>query len=175
MQTKPKRLAALVLVSTSACQRTEPQAATAGPPATPPSLAVVPPDAGTAEGAAEVNARIQKVLGDPSKYEQTFTAFQKAVAAHDVRAVAALVAYPFTANVGGRKVKLPDAAAFMRHYEAIVTPDIARVITRQRYADLFVNADGVMFGQGEAWLNGVCKDAGCKEFDVRVIAIQSSR
>ncbi|RKH86601.1 hypothetical protein D7X99_02875 [Corallococcus sp. AB032C] len=96
------------------------------------------------------------------------------MAAHDAKAVAALVAYPFTANVGGRKVKLPDAAAFVRHYDVIVTPAIANVITRQRYVDLFVNADGVMFGQGEAWLNGICKDAGCKDFDVRVIAIQSA-
>ncbi|WP_223633246.1 hypothetical protein [Corallococcus sp. EGB] len=102
-------------------------------------------------------------------------AFQQAVAAHDTKAVAAMVAYPFTANVGGRKVKLHDAAAFRRHYDVIVTPDIAKVITRQRYADLFVNEDGVMFGQGEAWLNGVCKDAECKDFDVRVIAIQPTR
>ncbi|WP_404372404.1 hypothetical protein ACIHQR_16480 [Corallococcus coralloides] len=125
-------------------------------------------------GAADVNARIQRILGEPAKYEQAFAAFQQAVATHDVKAVAAMVAYPFTATVGGRKVKLPDAAAFVRHYDVIVTPAIARVITRQRYADLFVNADGVMFGQGEAWLNGICNDAACKDFDVRVIAIQSA-
>ncbi|CAM4014157.1 hypothetical protein [Corallococcus exiguus] len=168
MQTKPTRLAALVLVSAAPCQRAETPAATAPPVA--PNVVTGTPDAGT----GDVNARIQSVLGEPAKYEQAFAAFQKAVAAHDAKAVAALVAYPFTANVGGRKVKLPDAAAFVRHYDVIVTPAIANVITRQRYADLFVNADGVMFGQGEAWLNGICKDDACKDFDVRVIAIQSA-
>ncbi|MBN9684634.1 MULTISPECIES: hypothetical protein [unclassified Corallococcus] len=133
-----------------------------------PNVVTGAPDAGS----ADVNARIQRILGEPAKYEQAFATFQKAVAAHDAKTVAALVAYPFTATVGGRKVKLPDAAAFVRHYDVIVTPAIAKVITRQRYADLFVNTDGVMFGQGEAWLNGVCKDDACKDFDVRVIAIQ---
>ncbi|NOJ92558.1 hypothetical protein HMI51_06395 [Corallococcus coralloides] len=135
-----------------------------------PNVVTGAPDAGT----ADVNTRIQRILGEPAKYEQVFTAFKKAVAAHDAKEVAALVAYPFAATVGGRKVKLPDAAAFVRHYDVIVTPAIANVITRQRYADLFVNADGVMFGQGEAWLNGICKDDACKDFDVRVIAIQSA-
>ncbi|RKH74776.1 hypothetical protein D7W81_00170 [Corallococcus aberystwythensis] len=160
-------------MSAASCQRTEPPVVAAARPSSP-ALAVVPPDAGTGEDTAAVNARIQSVLGEPAKYQQAFVSFQKAVAARDAKAVAALAAYPFTATVGGRKVKLPDAAAFMRHYDAIVTPAIANVITRQRYADLFVNADGVMFGQGEAWLNGICRDAACKDFDVRVIAIQSA-
>ncbi|WP_375759919.1 hypothetical protein [Corallococcus exercitus] len=174
MQTKPPRLAAVVLVSSTACPRTDPPGASprsTAPPAAP-NLVAVPPDAGTAEDIAAVNARIQGVLGEPAKYAQTFASFQRAVAARDAKAVAALVAYPFTANIGGRRVKLPDGAAFVRHYDAIVTPAIAKVITRQRYADLFVNEQGVMFGQGEAWLHGIRKDAA--NFDVRVIAIQSA-
>ncbi|WP_147468207.1 MULTISPECIES: hypothetical protein [Corallococcus] len=141
MQTKPTRPAALVLVRAN--------------------------DRPHVDENAPVNTRIQDILGEPAKYEAAFAAFQKAVAAHDAKAVGALVAYPFAATVGGRQVKLPDAAAFVRHYDVIVTPAIANVITRQRYEDLFVNADGVMFGRGEAWLNG-------KDADVRVIAIQSS-
>ncbi|WP_207050972.1 hypothetical protein [Corallococcus macrosporus] len=134
-----------------------------------------PPNAVVAdEATAAVNARIRAVLGGPAKYEQVFAAFQRAVAAHDAKAVSALVAYPFTATLGGRRVKLPDAASFIRHYDAIVTPVIANVITRQRYADLFVNEQGVMFGQGEAWLHGECRDDACKDVDVRVIAIQSA-
>ncbi|GMU10369.1 hypothetical protein [Corallococcus caeni] len=166
MQTKPPRLAAVVLVSAAACQRDAPTVAAVRPPA----ANVVAADDAT----AAVNARIQDVLGEPAKYAQAFAAFQRAVAARDAKAVAALVAYPFTANIGGRKVRLPDAASFVRHYDAIVTPVIANVITRQRYTDVFVNDQGVMFGQGEAWLHGICRDAACEEVDVRVIAIQSA-
>ena len=41
-------------------------------------------------------------------------------------------------------------------------------------AELFVNGKGVMFGSGEAWLNGICQDKECKRMEVRVIALQAT-
>ena len=96
------------------------------------------------------------------------------MAAHDAVAVAALVDYPFTATIDGKRVVIDDAVSFAARYREIVTPAIATVIAGQRYADLMVNARGVMFGSGEAWLNGICSDAACKHFDVKVVAIQPS-
>ena len=142
------------------------QAGAAGP-ATPAAAEAV-----VADDHASVNAAIDAALGDHAKYEQVILAFQSAVAGKDPRAVAALVDYPFTADIDGKKVKIADAAAFVARYDEIVTPAIADVVARQKYADLFVNYKGVMFGSGEAWINGICKDATCKEFDVRVVAIQ---
>ncbi|RYZ43454.1 MAG: hypothetical protein EOO71_03650 [Myxococcaceae bacterium] len=142
----------------------------------PPAAALV--DSGTpaaTDDHAEVNARIDTVLGNPSKYEQAVASLQQAVSAHDASAVAAMVAYPFTANIGGKKVRIANAKAFIARYDAIVTPAIAQAITGQHYADLFVNAKGVMFGKGEAWLNGICKDSACKDVDVRVVALQPSK
>ncbi len=31
-----------------------------------------------------------------------------------------------------------------------------------------------MFGNGQVWLNGICEDDACNEFDVRIITIQST-
>lgn len=49
---------------------------------------------------------------------------------------------------------------------------MAAAIGRQRYGSLFVNYQGVMFGNGEVWINGICREASCKRFDVKVVALQ---
>jgi len=124
---------------------------------------------------AAVNARIDNVLGDHAPFERAVLAFRAAVQAGDREAVAAMVAYPFTARLDRGEVRIADAAAFVARYDDIVTPAIARAIGDQRYADLFVNQRGVMFGNGEAWINGVCADPACAHPDVRVIAIQPAQ
>ena len=97
---------------------------------------------------------------------------QQAVAANDAAAVAALVDYPFAIVRDGQPLKIADAEAFVREYDRIMTPAIAEAIKRQKYSQLMVNYKGVMFGNGEAWVNGICKDDACKEVDVRVVALQ---
>jgi hypothetical protein len=48
------------------------------------------------------------------------------------------------------------------------------VIKQQNYGDLFINDQGVMFGRGEVWINGICADSGCKRFDVKVVTIRGT-
>lgn len=131
-------------------------------------------DEGSAQVDAQVNQSIEEVLGDPAIYEPAIRAFQKAVAAHDVVAVARMADYPFNATIDGKPAKIKDAAAFAAAYDKIVTPAIAKVVSEQKYAELAVSGKGVMFGNGEAWINGICKDNECKAVDVRVVAIQAS-
>ena len=184
---------ALMLAATAACRRDAPAdgVATKTPAATTPETAAadasVTPGAmpapapatdaaaTTADDHASVNATIDNLLGDHAKYEQAITAFQSAVAGKDPAAVAALVDYPFTARIDGKPVRVADAAAFVARYDEIVMPAIADAIAEQKYANLFVNGKGVMFGNGEAWINGICKDVACRDFDVRVVAIQPTR
>jgi hypothetical protein len=66
----------------------------------------------------------------------------------------------------------PDG--FVEHYDGIVTEEVKAAVVGQEYEDLFVSADGVMFGDGQMWLNGICKDDACAEFDVRIITIQNT-
>lgn len=123
-------------------------------------------------GRAQVNQSIEEVLGDPMVYEPAILAFQKAVAAHDAAAVAQMADYPFKAHIAGKPTTIKDAAAFIAAYDRIVTPAIAKVVSEQKYAELAVSGKGVMFGNGEAWINGICQDNECKRVDVRVIALQ---
>lgn len=116
---------------------------------------------------------IRDALGDPAPYRSLIEALQAAVKAHDAAGVARLVSYPITVTIDGKKTVIANAQAFVAKYDAIITPAIARAVENQSYADLFVNWQGIMFGSGEVWINGICHDKACKTFDPRIVTIQA--
>jgi hypothetical protein len=192
ISTRSVLLVAVWLLATAACIRNTdaPSSATITPAteATRPSEPAASPAASAPADAAPtttpahstggeadeqaINDSIDRVLGDHAGYQAVLAQLQRAVAGQDAAAVAALVAYPFTASIDGRRVQLDDAAAFAAQYDRIVTPAIAGMIAKQKYADVMVSARGVMLGSGEVWLNGVCGDRACAGPEVKVIAIQ---
>ena len=160
----------------AACTPATPDTAASTPDAAPAGRVAAPPAAAPASAIADdpsaVNQAIDEALGDHVRYEAVIRQFQQAVAANDAAAVAALVDYPFATVRDGQSLKIADAEAFVRDYDRIMTPPIAEAIKRQRYSELMVNYKGVMFGNGEAWVNGICRDDACKNVDVRVVALQ---
>jgi len=124
---------------------------------------------------ADVNGRIDNVLGDHAQYEAAITAFQQAVVAGSREDVAAFVRYPIVVSVGGSKQTIRSAASFVKNYDAVMTADIVAAIENQKYQDLFVNDQGVMFGNGQAWLNGICLDKSCGQFVVKVVTLQHAQ
>ncbi|HEY6642020.1 MAG TPA: hypothetical protein VIZ63_07755 [Povalibacter sp.] len=112
------------------------------------------------------------MLGDPARYTTAIVELQRAVAAHDVTAVAAMVQFPLKVTVDGKPTTIADAATFALNYDQIVTAAIAAAVVNTPHADLLVNQWGIMFGNGEVWINGICADEKCSSFEPRVIAIQ---
>jgi len=169
-----KLLAAPAVLWLAACAPSVPEAAAPVAAASPAAQEAAPasPVAEAVDDPAAVNQAIDEVLGDHARYEAVIHRLQQAVAANDAAAVAALVDYPFATVRDGRSLKVADAGAFVRDYDTIMTPDIAEAIKRQKYSQLMVNYKGVMFGNGEAWVNGICRDDACKDVDVRVVALQ---
>ena len=171
-------IAALAVLWLAACTPATPDPAASTPEATPAGSvadAVPAAPASVAEVVDDplaVNQAIDEVLGDHVRYEAVIRQLQRAVAANDTAAVAALVNYPFVTVRDGESLRVADAEAFVREYDRIMTPPIAEAIKRQKYSQLMVNYKGVMFGNGEAWVNGICKDDACKDVDVRVGALQ---
>lgn len=164
---------------TGAGSQASPAASTAAPapPLDPPApmsdtSAAAAEDATQVRSEAAIDTAIDRTLGDHAQYRTVFRQLQQAVAGNDRAAVAALIDYPFTARIDGKAVTLRDRDAFVREYERILTPAIAAAITSQRYAELMVSQRGVMFGSGQAWLNGICRDNACARAEVRVVAIQ---
>lgn len=135
------------------------------------ALAITPAIAQTAD---DVNSSIERVLGDHAAYEEAFQAIQVAVAEEDAEAVAEWVAYPFSVTVDGEDYSVEGPEGFIERYDGIVTEEVKAAVVDQKYENLFVSADGVMFGDGQMWLNGICRDDACAESDVKIITIQTT-
>ena len=162
---------------------TTPVASAAIPASTPPATPANPPpatdadQAGTtanadAAGDKAVDDAIDSNLGDHQRYRDVIDALKSGVAAGDAAKVAALVQYPISVRIAGKDAVLKNEAEFVARYKDFMTPEIVDAITATKYGDLFVNYKGVSFGNGQVWINGICKDAACKAFDVKVVTLQ---
>ncbi len=127
-----------------------------------------------AQTVEDVNSTIDNLLGDHTKFEAAFHAVQSAVADNDAEAFAAWVAYPIGVNIEGEDIVLETPEALVEQYDSFMTEEITAAVTEQRYEEVLVNYQGIMFGDGQVWINGVCADDACSDFDVRVITIQSA-
>lgn len=127
-----------------------------------------------AASVAEVNARIDSVLGNSKRYEASINAFQQAVKEGHKEDVAAFIRYPIRVTIGGQKTVIRSPETFVQRYDAIMTPAIVGAIRNQNYGDLFVNDQGVMFGNGQAWLNAVCLDRKCDQSVIQVVTLQDA-
>ncbi|MDI6029391.1 hypothetical protein QBK99_24865 [Corticibacterium sp. UT-5YL-CI-8] len=107
-----------------------------------------------AQSVAEVNKTFDELFGEHAAYQNFFDALKKAVATGDKAAVAAMVDYPFQARIGGKAVKIRDAAHFVADYDKIITTKVKEAVAEQSYPTLFANWQGVMIGDGEVWFSG---------------------
>lgn len=124
------------------------------------------------DGDKQVDAAIDSALGDHVRYRTVFDALKKGVSANDAAGVAELVRYPIVVEVSGKDVKLKNANQFVSQYNDFMTPEIRKAIVSTSYADVLVNDKGMMLGNGQAWINGICRDAKCKTYDVKVVTLQ---
>lgn len=126
------------------------------------------------EDDTSVAADIESILGgNVDDYRAAFLALQKAVAAGDKDAVSQMVLYPLEGAVDGKRT-IRDADQFVQEYDRIVTPAVSNAIARQKFADLMVNKNGLMFGNGQVWLTGVCEDDACEKQSIMVTALQDT-
>lgn len=140
------------------------------------SIAAPAPAAQTAPPAdtAAIDQAITANIGDPGKFRDLLVTLQQAIHKHDADAVAALVSYPITINPytpSALTIRTPKT--FIAHYDQIITPDVAEVVEKQQYEDLFVNYKGAMLGNGEVWIAGICKDKTCSQTDIKIRTIQN--
>lgn len=167
-------LAGLLVLSTSifGCRQS------AGPPQKPAERsAAAPTPAQTAHSpdTAAIDKAITANIDDPAKFREIMSTLQYAVRKHDSATVASLVSYPITINPNTpAALTIRNPEAFIARYDQIITPHIAEVIENQKYGNLFVNYKGAMFGDGEVWIAGICKDKTCRQVDIRIRTIQNT-
>lgn len=126
-----------------------------------------------AQSDKEINNQLDELFGQHEVYHSFFTDLKKAVSASDKNAVAAMVHYPITVSVGGKDVKIKSGKDFVSHYDHVFSDKIVAAIGKETYAALFANDQGVMIGDGEVWINGICLDHDCKKQAVKIVTINS--
>ena len=126
-----------------------------------------------AQTAEAVNTVLDAVFGEHARFAAAFTQLQEAVAEEDAEEVAALAAYPLVVKVGER-VQVGSAEAFVAAYSDIMTDEIVTAVMEQGYESLFASEQGIMIGNGQVWMSGVCADDACENWDVRIVTIQST-
>lgn len=122
----------------------------------------------------DTTAALEMNFGAAAQFQDAFNAIQQAVEADDAEAFALMVSYPFKVAVDGEDDILEGPEAVVEHYESMMTDEIRSAILDQEYKDLFVNAEGVMFGDGQVWMTAICQDDACEAFEVKIITVQST-
>ncbi|MEO9789280.1 MAG: hypothetical protein ABJF67_16950 [Aurantimonas coralicida] len=126
-----------------------------------------------AQSHEEVSARIEVLQGDAAGFAEAFDLLTEAMRYGDPVTVAQLGEYPLTVRANGEEYELIEAQDLIDNYDRLVMADTQAIVADQRFADLFVNAEGVMFGNGEIWMASVCDDNACSRTHWAIIAINN--
>ncbi|MGG4494258.1 hypothetical protein [Brevibacillus reuszeri] len=81
-----------------------------------------------------------------------FAQLQAAVKKGDKHLVAKKMKYPLRVNKEGQSRFVHDEQQFLTEYDQLLTSKVKQALLQQNVADTFVNAQGVMVGDGEIWL-----------------------
>jgi hypothetical protein len=133
------------------------------------ALALAPTTVTTAIGQDQtVEQRVERVAGLKAEELRRFLTELKArVAKADRRWVCGVIQFPLKRE--GRSVR--NATQCRSEYSAIFGKSVVEAIVAQQFEALFVNARGVMIGDGEVWIAGVCRDSRCQDQSLRIIAV----
>lgn len=127
-----------------------------------------------AQTAADTDKKIDDVLGGPhAVYATAVATLQKALASHDVQSVAGYMSFGDPIKVDGADVTINDLDDFTAKFDTLFPPKVVAAVTSQKYETLMVNANGIMFGDGELWISGVCDDAACQNPFINITAINT--
>ncbi len=119
----------------------------------------------------DMRSQIENALGEAESFDTVYASLTEALYAGDAETIAALVAYPLTAYSDDKSLQIADEAGFIAIFDTILPEATRQTLADQAYDSLFVNAEGVMFGDGEIWVSPVCADDACGSAEWLIIAI----
>ena len=126
-----------------------------------------------AQTADDVNAQIDTVLGPHEIYQTAIETIQKALAEGNIDGIAGYIPFGEPIKVNGEDVVIADEADLNDQFETLFNDKVINAVTGQDYGSLFVNQDGIMFGDGELWISGICIDDACADVFVNISAINN--
>jgi len=127
-----------------------------------------------AQTAADVDKKIDDVLGGPHEiYATAIKTIETAVANRDLQTIAGYVSFGDPIKVDGQDVTLNDLDDLTAKFDTLFPAKVIDAVTNQKYEALMVSANGIMFGDGELWISGVCDDDACKNPFINITAINT--
>jgi hypothetical protein len=126
-----------------------------------------------AQSDEEVRSRIASLHGDAEGFGDAFERLQEAFRSGDADAVAEFGAYPLRVEANGEVYDVLEARDLVENFDRLVMAETQDLIVTQDYGALFVNSEGVMFGDGELWMSAVCEDDACGKRRWAIIAINN--
>lgn len=126
-----------------------------------------------AQTADDVNVQIESLLGSHEVFQTAIESIQKALGEGDVAGVAGYIPFGEPIKVNGADVVIADEEDLAAQFDTLFNDKVVTAVTGQDYGSLFVNQDGIMFGDGELWLGGICVDDACNDFFVNIISINN--
>jgi hypothetical protein len=136
-------------------------------------LALLVASPALAQSADAVDAKIDQLLGDHKDYERAFVVIQQALTDHDTDALALYIPFGQAITVNGASLTITDQDDLNDQYDDIFNDKVVDAVTNQTFETLFVNSDGVMFGNGELWISGICQDSACADAEVKITAVNN--
>ncbi|QOS98716.1 hypothetical protein JNUCC42_19990 [Brevibacterium sp. JNUCC-42] len=94
-------------------------------------------------------------IDNEEEFANYFSKLQKSISNQDKETVAELVHYPFNVNRAEKSWVISNQGDFINNYDQIVTPEVKNALLEQREEDLFSNDQGIMIGNGEAWISKI--------------------
>lgn len=125
-----------------------------------------------AQTVEETNVRLDQVFGEHESFGDVFDILYAAVDAGDAATVASLAKYPLRVAIGGDDYEIDSEETFVANYDSLITPAVKEAIVSQDFGLLFVNQDGVMYGDGDVWVSPVCVDDQCERYRWLITTIQ---
>ena len=133
-------------------------------------LAATPAFAQTAD---DVNSQIDTILGSHEIYQTAIETIQEALADGDVAGIAGYIPFGEPIKVNGEDMVIADEAELTDRFDELFNDKVVTAVVGQDYGSLFVNQDGIVFGEGELWLSGICVDGACEDVFINIVAINN--
>lgn len=121
----------------------------------------------------EVLDRIEMLHGESKAFVEVFEILTQEFRNGAIDGIALLGSYPMVVEANGEVYDIFRPQDLMDNFDRLVMPETQRALARQEFSALFVNAEGVMFLDGELWMALVCLDDACKESAWSITAINN--
>ena len=110
-----------------------------------------------------IATQIEEMHGDLTGFNDAFGIVTTAMAEGDLQRLAAFADYPLLVHNGDNTYNVESGDDFVDNIQDYVTDETQQIVANQRYDQLFVNGDGVMFGDGAMWMARACDNDDCSE------------